>query len=175
MNYSRKIIYRALHNYIEFRATDMETLISLGSMSAIALWILFLVKYGTDLVNNDLDDPAMAIMDINDALTSASIIVLVVNIGKYFEQKIKSKIDKMSEEIFPESTLFANMTVELIELQNRKLKIKGRKNIDFTLLEKGDIVSLNSLINSRLLVDVIIISGNIRAMQSTTTGCEDIV
>ena len=27
--------------------------------------------------------PSMAVMDINDALTSASIIVLVVNIGKH--------------------------------------------------------------------------------------------
>jgi hypothetical protein len=31
----------------------------------------------------------MAIMDINDSLTSASIIVLVVTIGKYFEGKVK--------------------------------------------------------------------------------------
>ena len=29
--------------------------------------------------------------------------------------------------------------------------------------------------NSRLLVDVIVISGKIRALQSTTTGCDDIV
>lgn len=33
--------------------------------------------------------PSMAIMDINDSLTSASIIVLVVTIGKYFEGKVK--------------------------------------------------------------------------------------
>ena len=64
--------------------------------------------------------------------------------------------------------------VELIELQNRKLKIKGRKIIDSTLLEKGDIICLNSLSlnNSRLLVDVIVISGKIKAMQSTNTGCD---
>jgi hypothetical protein len=36
--------------------------------------------------------PHMAIMDINDALTSASIIILVVNIGKFFEHKVKRKI-----------------------------------------------------------------------------------
>lgn len=50
-------------------------------------------------------------MDINDALTSASIIVLVVNVGKYMEQKVKRKIEAMTEEIFPESTLFTNMKV----------------------------------------------------------------
>ncbi len=42
-----------------------------------------------------------AVMDINDALTSASIIVLVVNIGKYLEHQVKRKIEKMTEEIFP--------------------------------------------------------------------------
>ena len=36
--------------------------------------------------------PHMAIMDINDSLTSASIIILVVNIGKFFEHQVKRKI-----------------------------------------------------------------------------------
>jgi hypothetical protein len=38
----------------------------------------------------------MAIMDINEALTSASIIVLVVTVGKYFEGKVKQKIAKLT-------------------------------------------------------------------------------
>ena len=114
----------------------------------------------------------MAVMDINDALTSASIIVLVVNIGKYLEHKVKRRIEKMTDEIFPESTLFANMKVEGIELQNRLLKIKGRKFYDSSVLEKGDIISMNSLLNSRLLLDVILISGSVRAQQSTTSGCD---
>jgi hypothetical protein len=50
-------------------------------------------------------------MDINDALTSASIIVLVVNVGKYLEHQVKRKIEAMTEKIFPKSTLFANMKV----------------------------------------------------------------
>lgn len=67
------------------------------------------------------------------------------------------------------------MKVEGIELQNRLLKIKGRKVYDCSLLEKGDIISMNSLHNSRLLLDVILISGSIRAQQSTTSGCDDIL
>lgn len=106
----------------------METLIALGSLSAISLWIMFLIKYGWDLIIGEgIKDTHEAVMDINDALTSASIIVLVVTIGKHFEQKVKNKIEAMAEQIFPESTLFAQMKVELIELKNRKLKIKGRK------------------------------------------------
>jgi len=36
-------------------------------------------------------------MDINHALTSASIIVLVVTIGKYLEKRVKTKISKMTD------------------------------------------------------------------------------
>ena len=33
---------------------------------------------------------------------------------------------------------------------------------------------MNSLHNSRLLLDVILISGSVRAQQSTTSGCDEI-
>ena len=41
------------------------------------------------MFNGDIDNMADAIIEINDSLTSASIIVLVVTIGKHFETKIK--------------------------------------------------------------------------------------
>jgi len=56
----------------------------------------------------------MAIMDINDALTSASIIVLVVTIGKNIEKRVKVKIEKITDEIFPESVLFENMNAHFV-------------------------------------------------------------
>ena len=73
-------------------------------------------------------------MDINDALTSACIIVLVVTIGKHFESKVKAKISKMTEDIFPESTLFANMNIDYIEIKNRKLDILQQKTYDVSLI-----------------------------------------
>jgi hypothetical protein len=39
----------------------------------------------------------MAIMDINDALTSSSVIVLTVTIGKHFEKKAKLQIEKITD------------------------------------------------------------------------------
>jgi len=65
----------------------------------------------------------MAIMDINDALTSASIIVLVVTIGKNLERRAKAKIEKITDEIFPESVLFQNMNAHYVEMRNRQLKV----------------------------------------------------
>lgn len=46
------------------------------------------------------------IMEMNDALASAAIIVLVVNIGKHFQKKVKDKIQQMASQLFPESKLF---------------------------------------------------------------------
>lgn len=40
-------------------------------------------------------------MEMNDALASSAIIVLVVNIGKHFEKQVKIKITQMTEQIFP--------------------------------------------------------------------------
>ena len=79
----------------------METLIALGSLSAFALFFFFIGRYTYELLQGQLDDRIQAIEEINDALTSASIIVLVVTIGKHFEEKIKRKIDRITEEIFP--------------------------------------------------------------------------
>ena len=60
----------------------METLIALGSLSAFGLSLFFLFRYTFERTVHK----HKAIMDINHALTSASIIVLVVTIGKYLER-----------------------------------------------------------------------------------------
>lgn len=65
---------------------------ALGCLSAFALCGLFFLKYGMEIANGTLAMAHMAVMDINDALTSASIIVLVVNVGKYLEHKVKRRI-----------------------------------------------------------------------------------
>lgn len=65
----------------------------------------------------------MAIMDINDALASASIIVLTVTIGKHFESKAKRQIQAITDNLFPESVIFQNMKVQFAEIRNRMLNI----------------------------------------------------
>jgi len=115
---------------------------------------------------------AEAIMEINDSLTSSSIIVLVVTVGKYFETKAKENIVKMTQQIFPESILFKNMEVKYVEIKNRQLKIVDEKMMDVSLVEKNDVIRPAP---GRLLLDAIIIQGEVTAMQSARTGCEDIV
>jgi hypothetical protein len=78
----------------------------------------------------------------------------------------------MTDEIFPESTLFENMKMNFVEIKNRQLKIDREKVYDVSLIEKGDIIKI---VPGVVLVDAILISGAVRAMQSARTGCEDIV
>ena len=67
------------------------------------------------------------IMEMNDALASAAIIVLVVNIGKHFQKKVKDKIQQMASQLFPESKLFQNMKITYIKLKNGKLMVSHKK------------------------------------------------
>ena len=90
--YAKGFITRAFKNYITFGTTNMETLIALGSISAFSLFLFFLGRYTVEYVNDEITDFAMSVMTINDTLTTSSIIVLVVTVGKYFENKVKQKI-----------------------------------------------------------------------------------
>ena len=60
---------------------------------------------------------------MNASLTTSSMIVLVVAIIKYFSGKHKQKMEHYSEEIFPVRSLFNNMTVQRVEIKDRKLRI----------------------------------------------------
>lgn len=110
------------------------------------------------------------IMEMNDALASSAIIVLVVNIGKHFEKEVKGKIQAMTEKIFPESKLFENMNVTHISLKNRKLIVTQKKEYDVTLLEKDDIFEITQ---GRLLVDAIVLSGEFEAVKSAVDGNDE--
>lgn len=48
--------------------------------------------------------------------------------------------------------------------------IAEEKELDASLMEKNDVIRV---VPGRLLLDVIIISGTVRAVQSARTGCED--
>lgn len=43
--YARGFIVRAFRNYVDYHVTNMETLIALGSISAFALFLFFIVRY----------------------------------------------------------------------------------------------------------------------------------
>lgn len=71
---------------------NMETLVALGSMSAFLLFLFFLVRYTIQMVFNELEDKMSAMMELADALTSSTLIILIVTVGKFLERKVKQKI-----------------------------------------------------------------------------------
>ena len=54
-------------------------------------------------------------------------------------------------------------------MKNRKLMIKDTRKYDVTLLEKNDVLNLQE---GRLLVDVTVLCGEIKACQSAVNGSE---
>ena len=86
--YAKPFIIRSYKNYTQSRSMDMETLISLGCVSAFVLFCFFMGRNIYEFLTSSPEDKyeisAHNIMEINDALASSAIIVLVVTIGKYF-------------------------------------------------------------------------------------------
>lgn len=124
--YAKPFIIRSYKNYTQNGSMDMETLISLGCLSAFFLFCFFFARYTYEFIGGATIS-GHDIMEMNDALASSAIIVLVVNIGKHFEKKVKDKIQAMAAQLFPESKLFENMKVIHIRLKNRKLIVHSKK------------------------------------------------
>jgi cation transport ATPase len=62
--HARHFITRAFKSYVEYHETNMETLIALGSISAFALFLFFIVKYWIEYENTGAA-AGKAIMDVN--------------------------------------------------------------------------------------------------------------
>ena len=75
----------------------------------------------------------------------------------------------MTEQMFPESVLFSNMNVHCVEVRNRKLIVLAEKIYDVSLVQKDDILKVQTGI---LLVDAIVISGRAKVTQSARTGSD---
>ena len=55
--YAKPIIQRSYNNYTSSGAMDMETLVSLGCMSAFFLFCFFMVRYTIDFTNGKFESP----------------------------------------------------------------------------------------------------------------------
>ena len=73
---------------------------------------------------------------------TGSLIITIINVGKYLEHKAKMKILKISNEIFPKGKIFKDTLVTFIEPKNRKFAIEKEKQIEVCLLEKGQYIKI---------------------------------
>jgi hypothetical protein len=72
-------------------------------------------------------------MGIKSSLTSASIMFLIVTIGQYLEGKIKRKIERITRQIFTESSIFSNMKASYVEATVRLTSLEERCGQDGSL------------------------------------------
>lgn len=77
-------------------------------------------------------------------METATLIICIVNIGKYLEGKAKQSILQMSESVFPEKSLASNSVVSFIEPKNRKFAIESENNYEVSLLDKGDLIRIKA-------------------------------
>jgi hypothetical protein len=66
--------------------------------------------------------------------------------------------------------LFQNMEARFVEMRNRQLKVLREKVYHVALLEKHDLVRVEP---GRVLLDLCLVAGSLRATQSARTGSED--
>jgi cation transport ATPase len=64
------------------------------------------------------------------------------------------------------------MKVQYAEMRNRQLKVINHKEYDVSLIEKGDVLKV---IAGRVLVDLIVIQGSVKAVQSARTGSDKLI
>ena len=157
--FGRKIYKTAIINLIKERYLNMETLIAIGSFSslmmAIFLFVIFLFKdyYSNKRINDS--ERIEKIKEIINLLGSSGIILIIVSIGKFFENKAKMNILKMTNEIFPEGKLFKTTKHALLNIKNKNFIIENENFMEVCLLEKGDYIKVKK--GDCILVDCILI------------------
>lgn len=81
--FGKQFVINSIVNYRNYRSMNMETLVALGSMSAFLLFLFFLFRSTYQMLFEQLNNKMEAMMVLNDALTSSTLIILIVTVGKY--------------------------------------------------------------------------------------------
>ena len=143
----------------------METLIALGSISALLLTMLNIVKlFGMDS-EMDLTD---GICMIAHSAEAAATVISIMIIGKYIEDRAKENIRKHAMRAFPDDRLKSNSIIKKIKPRNKKFDSIEDKLIDVGLIEKDDICELSE--GMLLLLDCVIVYGEVEVNENITFG-----
>jgi Cu+-exporting ATPase len=92
--YGLKCYFAAIDNYRAYSLLNMDSLVSLGSLSAFIMSVMLTITYGIEHYNYVEEDDVILdrIMMIASFLESTSLILTVITIGKFFESRAKKTI-----------------------------------------------------------------------------------
>ncbi|KAM3127424.1 hypothetical protein pb186bvf_020457 [Paramecium bursaria] len=148
---------RAYLLFKQHRMFNMDTLLTMGTLSAFFMSIFLIIIYTTQnclshtyMKNNHMEKMDQ-IMDIINYFESAGLILTVVTVGKYLEGKAKERIIRMQEQIFPEQQLLKTTYVSLIKGSSQNYDINSAQQCEISFLEKGDLIQLKQ--DMKLLLD----------------------
>lgn len=143
--------FKALKN----KSPNMDSLIALGSGASMVYGIYALYKIAFFLGQGDLENAHNFSMDLY--FESATMILTLITLGKYFESRAKGKTSKALE--------------RLVDLKPKSAVIKtesGEMEIKADEIKAGDIAVLRT--GSAVPADGVIIKGEIAVDESQLTG-----
>jgi heavy metal translocating P-type ATPase len=162
--YGFKIYKKSIKIYIKKQIVNMETLITLGSLSAILLCFLNCFRL---YINNDKID-THSLMVAHSAEAAATVIS-IITLGKYIEDCAKNNIKSQMSKMFSDEKLKKGSNMKKIKPGNKTFtRILEEKDTDAGLVEKDDICLLSN--GDFLLVDSVIISGEVEVGQTLSHG-----
>jgi len=106
-------------------------------------------------------------------LETASLILIIIQFGKFLEVKAKASIIGMTEKLFPRDELLQYNKVKLVTIKNKSYKFEKIEEVESALLEKDDYIKIKAPF--KLLVDCMVVNVTlpIMAIDQVTHGWDD--
>ncbi|KAM3133183.1 hypothetical protein pb186bvf_014759 [Paramecium bursaria] len=159
-----RIYKNAWFSFMKHRILNMDTLLTLGSISAFLLSNYLIVIYF--LQDNGHQKHEM--MNILENLLTSLLILTIVTIGKNLEEKAKIRINSTQNNVIDRHNLELHRQVTKIQVKNQDYDILTKTECEVTLLEKGDLIELNQY--TKLLCDGYIVKGHVSVIDSMQKG-----
>lgn len=164
LKFGRKTFLSSIFNFYKYKSLNMESLITLGSLSSFFMALFLLVAYCIENYSKTVHllphvdiilEKRKQILMIVEMLETTALILSIITIGKYLEDKAKFRILKMTEELFPENQLLQTLELEYIEPKNRNFLIEAKKKYEVSLLDRDDLIEVKGPM--RLLLDAVVV------------------
>jgi Cu+-exporting ATPase len=162
--YGLPIYAKTIRVFLKKRMVNMETLITLGSISAILLCFLNLFRLSISEDHFDM----YSLMVAHAAEASATVISILL-FGKCVEDRARNNIKTHTSKIFSDEKLKRGCRIKRIKPGSKNFKWLLEEAVtDAGLLEKDDFCELTK--DDFLLVDCVILSGTVEVNENSTYG-----
>jgi len=160
IKYGVPIYKRAFVSYFNEKMLNMESLITLGSISALILTIISVFK--------SINMSHEGIHGITHSIEAAATVVSIASIGKFIEDRAKNNIRNQKKRLFESLKNKKRMKCKWIRLRNRNFVVLEEKETDVGLIERDDLIKLQK--NDYLMVEGVIVHGEIEIKEDVTLG-----